>query len=117
MKKAVFAVIAAACMSQAAAQSDPGVPVYPGAKPAPEVAEALKKQMNIAATTYRTSDSVEKVAEFYRKQSLKEGPGTSKQGAMFSGNGVNLTIQNPWLDMKSGKVNNDTLVSIVKARK
>src|SRR5687768_13360087 len=102
MKKAMVAALACLWISQAAAQKE--VAVYPGAKPAPEVAEALKKQMNITANTYRTGDSVEKVAEFYRKQGLKENPGTSKQGAGFTGQGVNLTIQNPWLDMKSGKV-------------
>jgi hypothetical protein len=29
---------------------------------------------------------------------------------------VNVTVQNPWLDMKSGKINNDTLISIVKRK-
>ena len=54
--------------------------------------------------TYRTSDSVSKVAEFYKKRSLKEQPGTSKEGAMFTGKGVTVTIQNPWMDMGSGKI-------------
>jgi hypothetical protein len=30
------------------------------------------------------------------------------------GMGTMLTIQNPWADMKRGKMNNDTPISIVK---
>ena len=69
------------------------------------MAKALNKQMNMKnVATYRTSDSVSKVAEFYKKRSLKEQPGTSKEGAMFTGKGVTVTIQNPWMDMGSGKI-------------
>ena len=32
---------------------------------------------------------------------------------MFYNDKVTVTVQNPWLDMKTGKINNDTLVSIV----
>ena len=101
------------CAAQAVAESQLGVEVYPGAKPDAQVEKQLKESMKLEAKTYRTSDSVAKVAEFYRKQKLEEGPGTSKEGAMFFSKGANLTIQNPWLDMKTGKINNDTLISIV----
>jgi hypothetical protein len=70
--------------------------------------------MKLTAIAYRTADSVAKVAEFYRKQPLKENPGASKDGVLFMGKGVMVTVQNPWMDMKTGKVNNDTLISIVK---
>lgn len=102
--------------AQAWAASQPGATVYPGARPDAAVAAQLKKAMNIEAQTYRTGDSVEKVAAFYRAQKLKEQPGTSKTGAMFTGPGVTVTVQNPWSDMESGKINNDTLVSIVKGK-
>lgn len=98
----------------AAAETQHGVTVYPGAKAAPEVAAELKKSMNIQGQTYRTSDSVEKVAQFYKSQKLKEMPGADKKQAGFMADGANVTIQNPWMDLKSGKINNDTLVSIVK---
>ena len=98
----------------AAAETQHGVTVYPGAKADTEVAAQLKKAMKIDAKTYRTSDSVEKVAQFYRDQKLKQMPGADAQQAGFTGPGVHVTIQNPWMDMKSGKMNNDTLVSIVK---
>ena len=64
--------------------------------------------------TYRTSDPPAKVVDFYRKQPLKENPGGTKGSAGFSGDGVMVTIQNPWTDMKTGKTNNDTLISIGK---
>ena len=100
--------------SAAAAETQHGVTVYPGAKPDAEVAAELKKAMKITAHTYRTSDPVEKVSQFYRSQKLKEMPGADKKQAGFMADGVHVTVQNPWMDMKSGKVNNDTLISIVK---
>ena len=98
----------------AAAETQHGVAVYPGAKADPEVAAQLKKAMQIDARTYRTPDSVEKVAKFYRDQKLKPMPGADAKQAGFMADGVHVTIQNPWMDMKSGKINNDTLLSIVK---
>ena len=98
----------------AAADSQLGVNVYPGAKPAAEVAAQLKEAMKITAHTYRTTDSLEKVAQFYRAQKLKQMPGADKEQVGFTGPGVHVTVQNPWMDMKSGKLNNDTLISIVK---
>ena len=101
----------------AAAEKQHGVEVYPGAKADAEVAAELKKAMNIEAKTYRTTDSVEKVARFYREKKLEQLPGADAKQAAFMANGVHITLQNPWMDLKSGKVNNDTLLSIVKQKK
>jgi hypothetical protein len=117
LKKAIgTGIVALALAAQALADSQAGVTVYPGARADPAVAAQVKKAMNIDGHTYRTADSVEKVAAFYRSQQLKEAPGTSKTGAMFMGKGVTVTVQNPWADMQTGKVNNDTLISIVKGK-
>jgi len=117
LKKAIgTGVVALLLSAQSLAESPFGVTVYPGARADPAVAAQLKKAMRIEGHTYRTADSVEKVAGFYRSQQLKEAPGTSKTGAMFTGKGVSLTIQNPWADMETGKLNNDTLISIVKGK-
>jgi len=71
--------------------------------------------MKMDVATFVTSDSVEKVTAFYKNQKgLKENPGTSKEGSSFMGKGVMVTIQNPWADLQSGKINNSTLVSIGK---
>ena len=108
-------LVALLLSTQALAEAQFGVNVYPGARPDPAIAAQLKKAMKLEGHTYRTSDSVDKVVSYYRTQpALKEGPATSKTGAMFMGKGVSLTIQNPWADMETGKTNNDTLISIVK---
>jgi hypothetical protein len=39
---------------------------------------------------------------------------TSAKGAMFKLNGVSITLQSPWMNMKTGARNTDTLISIVK---
>lgn len=118
MKRAALLVGAWLCIAQANAASQFGVEVYPAAKADAAVAKSLNKHMNMNiknVATYRTSDSVSKVAEFYKKKKpLKEQPGTSKEGAMFTGKGVTVTIQNPWMDMDSGNIMKDTLISIVK---
>jgi hypothetical protein len=115
MKRVLGAALAAFTLSfSAAAESQLGVDVYPGARSDAEVAAQLKKSMKITAHTYRTSDSVEKVAQFYRARKLKEMPGADKESAGFMADGVHVTVQNPWMDMKTGKINKDTLISIVK---
>ena len=115
MKKAAFIAATLLWAGLAAAEQKHGVEVYPGAKADAKVEKQLAK-MNIRnAGTYRTTDSVRKVAEFYRKQgALKEGPGTSDTGAMFSGKDVMVTVQNPWMDMDTSTIVKDTLISIVR---
>lgn len=108
--------LAALYIGTAAAESQLGVEVYPGARSAPEVAKVLKEKMRITALTYTTTDSVEKVSAFYRKQPVKEIGVGDKEGATFSGNAAMVTVQNPWMDMNTGKVNNDTLISIGKKK-
>jgi hypothetical protein len=112
MNKAIAAALLAFVSSAAVAETQYGVEVYPGARPDEQVAKQVKEKLKITARTYRTSDPVSKVADFYRKQNLTEAH-ASKKGATFTGKGATVTIQSPWLDMDSGKMNNDTLVSIV----
>ena len=114
MKKLMVAALAF-CAMQALAEQKHGVEVYPAAKADEGTAKMIKDTMKFDAATYRTTDSVAKVTEFYRKQSgLKENPGSDAKGSGFMGKGVMVTVQNPWADMKTGKMNNDTLISIVK---
>ena len=114
MRKVMTAALAF-WAAQAFAETQHGVEIYPAAKADAEVAKMIKDTMKFNAATYRTSDPVPKVTDFYRKQpGLKESPGTSDKGSGFMGKGVMVTVQNPWADMKTGKMNNDTLISIVK---
>lgn len=111
-------VLAFAISTAAAAAEAPfGVEVYPGARPAPEVAESLKA-MNpqFEAKTYRTADAPAKVAAFYGKR-LKAGQGNTDKSGMFTAPGVMVTVQSPWLDMKTSKAQNDTLITIAKQPK
>ena len=114
MKMHLAAVVSILALSAPAAAKD--VPVYPGARADAGVAADLKKQMKIDATFHRTSDSVAKVSGFYRQHLKELGAGNDK-GATFTGDKVMVTVQNPWMDMKSGKVQNDTLISIVPQKR
>jgi hypothetical protein len=91
-----------------------GVPVYPGAKLDEATTKFLTEGMAVNGMAFRSPDSVAKVAEFYKTQGLKEIM-VSQEGAMFKkGDVVDITLQNPWQNMQTGKMEKDTLISIVK---
>ena len=99
------------------AQDKFGVAVYPGAKPDTATSDAVKKMMNSEAECYRTTDSLDKVMAFYKKQSNLAAKGTTADGGMFQRKDdpkVSLTVQSPWMDMTTGKMVKDTLITIVK---
>ena len=112
MKKAIALALFVLVSGAAFAETQAGVEVYPGAKADEQVAKHVKDKLKMTAKTYRTSDAVSKVADFYRKQNLTEAH-ASKKGATFTSKTATVTIQSPWLDMDTGKMNNDTLISIV----
>jgi hypothetical protein len=114
MKKSLGIALATLFLSAYVGAEAPAAAPYPGAKPEAEVTKMLKEQMHVNGQAYRTGDAVEKVAAFYRKQGLKEMPGTSKEGALFTKPGATITIQRPWMDMKTGQLIQDTLVTIAK---
>ncbi len=90
-----------------------GIIVYTGAKHDSGASEFLK-QMSPQSAAYRTADSVDKVIDFYKKQAgfnLVGDP--TKEGAMFRKGKMDVTIQSPWMDTKTGKMMKDTLISIV----
>jgi hypothetical protein len=91
-----------------------GVKVFDGATYDDSTTNFLSKTMHFNGACYRTNDSAAKVVEFYEKQpGLKLFAG-SGEGAMFQKGNVDITIQNPWMNMKSGKMMKDTLISVVK---
>jgi hypothetical protein len=138
-RAAAFALAAALCTSAFAqdekgAALDPakiGIPVYPGAKADAGTSAFVRESLKMTAATYRTSDDVAKVAEFYSRQGgFSKMPGAGKEQAGFSAGckdeynrymkknvqkcGYNVTIQSPWMDMKTGQVVHDTLITIAK---
>ena len=117
MKKWIAMGAAALWIGNVAAEQQFGVEVYPGAKAAPDVREFLSKQLKMDGHAYVTGDSAAKVTSFYQKQpGLKQNPGADDKQSGFMGKGVMVTVQNPWMDMKSGKKMESTLVSIVKQK-
>jgi hypothetical protein len=109
----VFSLIAFAGISRA--EEKFGIKVYPGAKLDEGSTKFIVEQLKQDGAAYRTSDPIEKVIAFYKGQSDIRAIALTKDGGMLKkGEDVDITIQNPWLDTKTGKLNNDTLISIVK---
>lgn len=97
----------------ASAEDKWGVKVYDGAKYDADTS-AVVAQMGGQASCYRSSDELTKVIAFYSKLPGVAVIHTSAKGAMFKLNGVSITLQSPWMNMKTGARNSDTLISIVK---
>ena len=119
MKRAFILIVAIFVISVSAVSADEsfGVPVYPGAKFDAATTKLLKERIHINGFCYRTDDSVQKVSEFYRKQGLELSGDMTEEGALYqTKTGINVSIQNPWMDMNTGKMMQDTLISIVKLR-
>jgi hypothetical protein len=108
-----------------------GIPVYPGAKADAAASAFVRDSLNMTGSAYRTGDDVAKVTAFYDKQNgFRKMPGASREQALFSAGckaefnpylkkdmqkcGYQVTVQNPWTDMQSGKLVRDTLITIVK---
>jgi len=90
-----------------------GVKVYDGAKYDAETT-AFVAQMGGEAACYRSAGELSKVLAFYSKLPGSVLIHTGAKGAYFKVNGVNVTVQSPWLNMKTGAHNTDTLISMVK---
>jgi len=108
-----------------------GIQVYPGAKADADAGTFLRESLGMTAAAYRTGDDIAKVVAFYARQAgtSKMGDATKESAAFTAGCkdeynavikqsmqrcGYHITIQNPWMDMKSGKLVPDTLITIVK---
>jgi hypothetical protein len=91
-----------------------GIQEYPGAKPEQESANVIKQMFPRArAYCYSTNDTLDSIVSFYKKQGLNY-VGGDKENAMFKKGKVDVTVQSPWMDMKTGKINKSTLISFVE---
>lgn len=99
----------------AGAEEKFGVSVYPGASSDSAATEFLK-QISPESAAYRTGDKVEKVIAFYKKQPGLNFIGGNQEGGMFRKGNVDVTVQSPWMDTKTGKMEKDTLISFVKKK-
>jgi maltose-binding protein MalE len=107
---AVFAV----GVTLATAEEKFGVKVFDGAKYDADTSQALGAAMKVDAACYRTSAPVAQVNEFYKKQPGMAEVHASAKGGMFKKGDISVTIQSPWMDMKTHQQMKDTLISIVK---
>ncbi len=117
-RTSVAAFVFMLCLSSAAAEEQLGVAVYPGAKFDQDRTKLLKASLSVKGAAYRTNDDIAKVIEFYRKQGLlflKVGS-PSKESARFrkTDTDVDVLVQSPWKDPKTGAAVKDTLIMIYK---
>ncbi|SMP59386.1 hypothetical protein SAMN06295888_10998 [Desulfonatronum zhilinae] len=111
----ILAVAFMPCIASAAEQF--GVAVYPGAKEHPGTTKFLNEQLGMQGMAFHTGDSVAAVVEFYRAQEGIREVIVSEESAMFrKGDEVDVTVQSPWMDMQSGKLMQDCLISIVNRK-
>jgi uridine phosphorylase len=114
---AVFVLtVFVAGLTLAGAEDKYGVKVYDGAKFDAETTQALNTAMKVDGACYRTGATVAQVNEFYKKQPDTTEVHTSAKGGMFKKGTVNITVQSPWMNMKTGQHMTDTLISIVKTQ-
>ena len=109
----VLALLLVTIGGYAGAEEKFGVSIYPGATYDSATAEFLK-QISPESAAYRTGDKVEKVIAFYKKQPGLNFIGGDLEGGMFRKGNLDVTVQSPWMDTKTGKMEKDTLISIVK---
>lgn len=98
----------------AGAEEKFGVKVYDGARYDADTSQFLSTAMKVDGACYRTTATPAQVNEFYKKQPGTTEIHTSAKGGMFKQAGVTITIQSPWMNMKTGQHMTDTLISIVK---
>jgi hypothetical protein len=110
----VMATLLMVSVMNVSAEEKFGVQVYSGAKYDAATSKNVSESFSIDAGCYRTNDSIPKVSEFYTKQPGMKYMGGEKVSAMFRKGDVDVTVQNPWVDMKTGKMMSDTLITIVK---
>ena len=110
----LIAVLFLVSVITAGAEEKFGVKVYDAAKYDAAISKNVSESMSINAACYRTNDSVAKVVEFYKKQPGLKLWVKTRKAPMFKKGDVDITIQSPWMDMKTGKMMKDTLITIVK---
>src|SRR3974390_1582571 len=112
---AVVAVLLFLCATAALAEERFGLAVYPSAKYDADTSKFLKQSgMAQEAACFRTDDSVAKVVDFYKAKQGFKNLSSTKEGGMFTKNNTDVTIQKPWMNMATGKMMQDTLISIIK---
>lgn len=119
-RMSIAAVVFILSVSYAVAEEQLGITVYPGATYDLVMTKLLKKSPSVEGAAYRTDDALAEVAEFYRKQGLiflRLGE-PMKERARFkkTDTGVDVIVQNPWKDPRTGATMKGTLIMIIRGR-
>ena len=119
-KMSIAAVLFMLSASYTVAEEQLGVTVYPGATYDQVLTKLLKKSPSVEGAVYLTGDTLAEVAEFYRKQGLillRLGE-PMKERARFkkTDTGVDVIVQNPWKDPRTGATMKGTLIMIIRGR-
>ena len=119
-RMSISAVVILLCVSYAVAGEQLGVTVYPGAAYDQAMTKVLKKTPGVEGAAYRTDDTMARVTEFYRKQGLlllRLGD-TTNERARFkkTDTGVDVIVQSPWKDPRTGATMKGTLIMIIQGR-
>ena len=100
-----------------AADTVSGIPLYPGSSSSNvEGSEKVLKDTGYKTAVCRhTADSLPKVVAFYGKDKQLSPLGEpSKDNAGFvTKSGASMSINSPWVDMKTLKMNDGTMICIV----
>ncbi len=113
----LFAVLMVALVFSAPADAEErfGVAVYPGAKYDDATSKYMSESQQLTIACFRTNDGLDKVAAFYRKQKgLSVRGDVLRENAYFQSDSADVTIQKPWMNVITGRMMTDTLISIVK---
>jgi len=94
------------------------IKIYKGAKLDTVETNFAREVAGADAYCYRTGDSVEKVSAFYRKQPGLMSLGGDATGERFvkeaGGYTVYVLVANPWPASKTGQLNEDTVIRIMR---
>jgi hypothetical protein len=102
------------CVAASRAEEKFGVRVYEGAKLEKDVSDWVSESFSAQAFCYHTSDSPDKVIAFYKNEPGLKFIGEAKGNAMLKKGDVDITIQSPWQNVKTGQLFKDTLITILK---
>ena len=119
-RMSIAAVAFLLCASFAVAGEQLGVVVYPGAEYDRAMTMVLKKTPGVEGAAYRTDAAMADVMAFYRKQGLillrLGDAGNERARFKKADTGVDVIVQNPWKDPRTGATMKGTLIMIIQGR-
>jgi hypothetical protein len=116
-KKVIFIMVIISLATAALAEERFGVNVYPGSSYEASTSNKMKEAMKVEIACFRSSDSLAKVIAYYKTQpGFKAVGDLTNEGAMFRKGKIDVTIQDPWMDMTTGKMMKSPLICIVQQK-